>query len=69
MKSPVASRAVTTATFGILADPGAASLKRIAWAFGCAAKGSDDERRLEEILLERARREQTQKLPAPTIPL
>lgn len=31
------------------------SLKRIAWAFGCAPKGSDEERQLRELLLDRAK--------------
>lgn len=31
------------------------SLKRVAWAYGCAKKGSDDERKLLALLLERAR--------------
>lgn len=32
-----------------------ASLKRIAWAFGCAKKGSDEERQLRELLLRKLR--------------
>ena len=28
-----------------------ASLKRIAWAFGCAKKGSDEERQLRDLLV------------------
>ena len=31
----------------------AASLKRIAWAYGCAKKGSDEERALLAVLVER----------------
>lgn len=30
-----------------------ASIKRIAWAFGCAKKDSDGERELYQLLLER----------------
>lgn len=41
----------------VIEDPDRASLKRIAWAYGCAKKGSDEERMLRTILLERARRE------------
>ncbi len=32
-----------------------ASLKRIAWAYGCAKKGSDEERQLRELLVEKAK--------------
>ncbi|HZJ67704.1 MAG TPA: hypothetical protein VFD36_29575 [Kofleriaceae bacterium] len=32
-----------------------ASLKRIAWAFGCAKKGSTEEAQLEELLVARLR--------------
>ncbi len=39
----------------ILVDPTAASLKRLAWAYGCARKGSDVEARLLEILVDRVR--------------
>jgi hypothetical protein len=35
-----------------------ASLKRLAWAYGCAAKGSDEERQLEQLLRERIRSEE-----------
>lgn len=34
----------------VLLDPKSSSLKRIAWAFGCARKGSDEERQLEAVL-------------------
>lgn len=30
-----------------------ATLKRIAWAYGCAEKGSDDEKRWLAVLVER----------------
>lgn len=33
------------------------SLKRIAWAYGCSKKDSDEERQLKAILLERAAQE------------
>lgn len=32
-----------------------ASLKRLAWAYGCAKKDSDEERQLRELLLAKAR--------------
>jgi hypothetical protein len=37
----------------ILVNPDASSLKRIAWAYGCAKKGSDEERLLRAILIAR----------------
>lgn len=49
------NKSVTKATFGVLVAPSSASLKRIAWAFGCAKKGSDEERQLEAILRDRLR--------------
>lgn len=33
------------------------SLKRIAWAFGCAKKGTDEETALRALLIEKARTE------------
>lgn len=48
---PVRQRTVAA----ILSDPERCSLKRLAWAYGCAPKGSDEERQLREILLEKAR--------------
>jgi hypothetical protein len=41
----------------VLQNPTAASLKRIAWAYGCSKKGSDEERLLLAILLDRTARE------------
>ena len=41
----------------ILASPDAASLKRVAWAYGCAKRDSDEERQLRDILLRKARQE------------
>lgn len=41
----------------ILANPEAASLKRVAWAYGCAKKDSDEECQLRDILLRKARQE------------
>lgn len=38
---------------GILTNPDAHSVKRIAWAFGCARKGSDEEAALYRVLRER----------------
>lgn len=37
-------------------DPNA-SLKRIAWAYGCSKKGSDEEAKLKKILLAKAQAE------------
>lgn len=37
--------------FKILTAPDAASVKLVAWAYGCAKRGSDDERQLLEILV------------------
>jgi len=36
-----------------IANAETSSLKRLAWAFGCARKGSDEERQLEVLLTER----------------
>jgi hypothetical protein len=41
----------------VIQNPDAASLKRIAWAYGCARKGSDEELVLRAILFDRAARE------------
>ena len=38
---------------GILIDPDGASIKRIAWAFGCAKKDSDEETALYRVLRDR----------------
>lgn len=37
----------------IVLHPDQASLKRIAWAYGCSKKGSEEERQLHEILAAR----------------
>ncbi len=42
-------------TRSIFADPEAASLKRVAWAYGCSKKGSDEEAALLAILLSKAK--------------
>ena len=47
------AKSVTTNAFHILVDPATASTKRIAWAFGCAKKDSDEERQLFLILRDR----------------
>jgi len=36
----------------IAGDPGV-TLKRLAWAYGCARKGSDEERKLRALLVQR----------------
>lgn len=41
------------AVAAILVDPDTASTKRLAWAFGCAKKDSDEEIALYKILRER----------------
>lgn len=46
-------QSATRAAAGIIADPGSGSIKRLAWAFGCAKKGSDEEVELYRILVER----------------
>lgn len=46
---PVGSRGVAK----ILVEPESASLKRIAWAFGCAKKDSEEEAALYRLLVER----------------
>lgn len=38
----------------IIAGHDQCSLKRLAWAYGCAAKGSSEEAQLEMLLLKRA---------------
>lgn len=52
----VGERAKTMAA--IFDDPDSVSLKRIAWAYGCARKGSDEEEKLLAVLLEKAKKEQ-----------
>lgn len=39
----------------IFANPEQASLKRVAWAYGCAKKDSDEEGELLKLLIERMR--------------
>lgn len=46
-------------TPGAIADLSGASLKRVAWLYGCAAKGSDEERVLEAFLIEKIRKMET----------
>ena len=43
-------------TLAILRDPSRTSLKRLAWAYGVARKGSDEERAILDILLARIAR-------------
>lgn len=42
----------------ILIEPHKASLKRLAWAYGCAKKGSDEEARLLKLMRERVLHEE-----------
>jgi hypothetical protein len=44
----------SSTALAIIADP-KCSLKRLAWAYGCSRKGSDEEREPLAILLKRAR--------------
>ncbi len=39
----------------IITNPDIASLKRVAWAYGCSKKGSDEEAALLAILLAKAK--------------
>jgi hypothetical protein len=48
---------VSRNTASIIADPDSASLKRIAWAFGCAKHGSDEEMQLRAILIAKIQQE------------
>jgi hypothetical protein len=41
----------------IIEKPDVSSLKRLAWAYGCAKKESDEERILRDILIDRVMRE------------
>ena len=41
---------VRAATANIFADPAAASIKRVAWAYSCSKPASEDEARLLELL-------------------
>ncbi len=45
----------SSTAFNILTNPDRASLKRVAWAYGCSKKGSDEERQLFDILVDKAR--------------
>lgn len=40
------------------------SLKRIAWAYGCAKKGGDEERRLGELLIAKLKQEDSDVRPS-----
>ena len=44
---------LTRTLANVLVHPEQASLKRIAWAYGCAKKGSAKEAQLELILIDR----------------
>jgi hypothetical protein len=46
---------VRAAAQNIFADPAAASLKRVAWAYGSIRAGSDDEAQLFKLLCEKQR--------------
>lgn len=47
------------AALSVIEDPDSCTLKRIAWAFGCARKDSDEERMLHDILVSRVTDERT----------
>lgn len=40
----------------ILTDPNASTVKRLAWAYGCALKGSEIEAKLLAVLIARIKR-------------
>ena len=40
-------------------NPNTASIKRLAWAYGCAKKGSDEEKQLLAVLVARIQGEQS----------
>lgn len=48
---------------GLLANHESASIKRIAWAFGCARKDSDQEHELYKVLVERIEKLRTSREP------
>ncbi len=56
--------APTAAARTLALDPAQVSLKRAAWAYGCAKKGSEEERLLLALLLDVAARE-TREKPVP----
>lgn len=45
-----------------MASPTPWTLKRLAWAFGCAGKGSSEENSLREELVRRIRQEETDRI-------
>lgn len=55
MTLPRIVKVMTDTQASILENPDGASLKRIAWAYGCARKGSDEERAMLEALLAKVR--------------
>lgn len=53
LKKGTSPRAVTQ----IIINAETSSLKRIAWAYGCSKKDSDEERQLHALLVEKVRSE------------
>ena len=53
----------TRTAASVLEDPDACSLKRAAWAYGCAKKDSDEERALLAVLLSKTRSTDPEKPP------
>lgn len=47
-----------------IADADNVSLKRLAWAYGCAPKGSSEEKQLEELLRNRVLRDASVAIPS-----
>jgi hypothetical protein len=45
----------TIQEFSVITNPDAASLKRVAWLYGCAKKDSAEERQLRDILITKAK--------------
>lgn len=48
-------KGLRTVTAQILLSPGDCSLKRIAWAYGCSPRDSDEERQLRDLLVAKAK--------------
>lgn len=48
-------RSAARTAAGIIENPQSSSVKRLAWAFGCAKRDSDEEIALYRILVDRVR--------------
>lgn len=47
---------LNAAIANVFVNPDGASIKKLAWAYGCAKRGSDEERQLLELLVARVRK-------------